>query len=329
MIIREGLYMAITNYRKFVLGSVLVAMTALYAAAIGNAGVGEKSKAVEKDGVALTISVANQRIHADGQPFFEIRFENKSRDYINFYDADACWKWQFVLTKLDAAEGAPAIWKLKFDVNSQAHALAHKQAKSGETCATIIDLANDPPFTFTYVGELERKKSLSLRHLKPGKYEAKATVSLEAPFGKGYHHWTGPLTTEPVQFTVLDSKQRAEPSKKDLAAYDKALKPVLRLTEQVGGLWMNGHFPDIKLAKAADPEDVIAAVVNVNRSNLGTKAYHVLLVKRLKEEDGKRFLALISVGKATKALLCFPIFEDRWWSRSYDATIESVDPPEP
>src|SRR5580704_1410459 len=139
--------------------------------------------------------------------------------------------------------------------------------------------AERPPFTFTYVGEAEGiERSQPLRHLNPGKYEVRATVSLDAPFGKGFHHWTGPLTTEPVQLTVLDRKHRPEPSKKDLAAYDKALQPIIALTsDNGGGLWMNGSFPNVKLAKTSDPDDVIAAVVNVNRANLDTKAYRVLL----------------------------------------------------
>jgi hypothetical protein len=284
---------------------------------------GEKSRAVEKDGVSVTIAVVNRTVFADGQPSLKIRFENTARDYINFYDADACWKWQFVFTKLDAVEGTSKTWRLKFDVIHQGDALAHKQAKPGEACETSIDLANDPPFTFTYIGESERKETaISLRHLQSGKYEVKATVSLEDPFGKGSHHWTGPLTTEAVRFTVVERKLYEAPSKQDLAAYEKAVQPVIKLTQEVGGLWLNGGYPEIKLAKTANPEDVIAAVVNVNKSNLGTKVYRVLLVKRLEEDDGKRFVALISVGKTTKALLCFPVSENQWWSRSYNATVE-------
>jgi hypothetical protein len=303
---------------------VSVALTILAMTTTARADDGAKSKAVEKDGISASISITNQKVDADGQPSLKLRFENTSRDYINLYDVEACWKWQIVFTKLDAAEGTPKTWKLKFDVTSQPHSLAHKQVKAGEACETTIDLVNDPPFTFTYVGEAERvENSDRLRHLNPGKYEVKATVSLEAPFGKGFHHWTGPLTTESAQFTVLDRKNRAAPSQKDLAAYQKALQPIITLTNDNGGLWTNGGFPEIKLSKTSDPEDVITAVVNVNRANLGTKAYLVLLIKRLDGEEGKRFVALISVGKSTKTLLCFPISEGKWWSRTYDASIEA------
>ena len=134
-----------------------------------------------------------------------------------------------------------------------------------------------------------------------------------------------PVATERVQFTVLDRRKRPEPSKEDLAAYDKALQPTITLTNEIGGLWMNGIFQGIDLAKDADPEDVIAAVVNMNRSNIGTKAYRVLRIKRLDGEDGKRFVALISAGKSTKALLCLPLSGKQWWSRVYDAAIESPE----
>jgi hypothetical protein len=309
-------------------GLLFGSLTILSIGSAARADDGAKSKAVEKDGISATISLARQIMLADEQPSLKLRFENTARDYINLYDVDACWNWQFVFTKLDAAKGTPKTWKLKFDVNSQSHPLAHKQVKPGESCETTIDLSSDPPYTFRYVGEEDRiEESKRLRYLNPGKYELRATVSLKAPFGKGYHHWTGPLTTEPVPFTVLDRKHRAEPSKKDLAAYEKALQPVIKLTSDgTGGLWMNGLFPEIKLAKTSEPADVIAAVVNVNRSNLGTKAYHILLIKRLEDEGGKRFVALISVGKVSKALLCFPIAEDQWWSRTYDVSIEA-DPP--
>jgi hypothetical protein len=306
---------------------LVVAITIMASSA--RADDGTKSKPVEKDGISATISVTNQKVLADEQPTFKIRFENTAKDYINLYDADSCWKWQFVLTKLDAAEGTPKTWKLKFDVTSETHDLAFKQVKPSEACETTIDLLNDPPFTFRFVGEpMRNEKSKAVRHLNPGKYEVRATVSLEDPFGKGSHCWTGPVTTEPVQFTVLDRKQRAEPSKKELAAYEKAVQPIIKLTSDPGGLWTNGRSPEIKIEKGADAEDVIAAVVNADRPNLNTKAYRVLYFKKLEGEEGKRIVALIAVGKATKTVLCFPISEDKWWARSYDATIE-VEPAAP
>jgi hypothetical protein len=311
-------------------GLLVAALTIHCLIASAHAEDGATSKAVEKDGIAASISIANQQVNADSQPTLKIRFENTSRDYLTLYEVTSCWKWQVAFTKLDAAEGAGRNWRLQFDVVHDPNAFVFKQVKPGENYEVTIDLENDPPFTFAYTSEAERDKLPSpIRHLKPGKYEARATVALENPFGKDRHLWTGPITTEPVQFTVLDRINRAKPSAKDLAAYDKALQPIITLTNEEHGLWINGAFPNVKLAKDADPEDVIAAAVNVNRSNIGTKAYHVLRIKRLDGEAGKRFVALISAGKSTKAVLCFPISEELWWSRVYDATVETADPTKP
>ncbi len=303
---------------------VLVALIAVFLSLSADADDGAKSQAVEKDGISATVAIANHKVLADDQPSLTIRLQNTSRDDINLYDGNAYWNWRIVFIQLDAGNGEPKHWTLKFDVIENPHSLAFKQLKPGEADETAVDLATDPPFTFTFVGGIERKeKTKSLRHLPPGQYEAVATVSRKDPFGEGRQLWTGPLTTAPVRFTVLGRNGRQEPTQRDRDSYEKAVEPVIKRTHELGGLWMNGGFPEIKIAKAADPEDVIAAVVNVNRSNIGTKAYRVLLIKRLEEEDGKRFVALIAVGKSTKALLCFPIAENRWWSRTYDASVEA------
>ena len=151
-------------------------------------------------------------------------------------------------------------------------------------------------------------------------------VSLDShPFASW---WTGPVTTGagPI-LTVLDRRNRPEPSKENLTAYDKALQPIIAMQDDKNGfgLWMNGLYNGVELAKDADPEDVIAAVVNINRSNIGTKGYRVLRIKRLEGEEGKRFVALIAAGKSTKTLLCLPISDKQWWSRVYTAPIDSAD----
>jgi hypothetical protein len=305
-------------------GLLVVALTLYFVIGSARAGDGAMSKAVEKDGLSVSIGVVSRQVNADEQPVLKIRFENTCRKFMPLYDVNSYAKWRVEFTKVDAADGEPKTWRLTFDANAHREAIINKEVKADEPCEVTIDLENDPQFTFSYVAEAERGKTSSrVRHLKPGKYDVRATVSLEShPFASW---WTGPVTTEPVQFTVLDRRNRLEPSKEDLAAYDKALQPIIDRTNEKHGLWMNGGFPEVKLAKDADPEDVIAAVVNVNRSNIGTKAYRVLLIKRLDHEEGMRFVALISAGKSTKALLCFPIAEKQWWSRVYDAVIESPE----
>ncbi len=282
------------------------------------------SKAVEKDGLSVSIGVANRKVNADEQPVLKIRFDNTSRRFMPLYDVNNYGKWRIVFTKAGAADTEPKTWRLIFDTDAHRDAIVNKEVKGDEPYEVTIDLENDPQFTFSYVAEAERSENTSrVRHLKPGKYEVKATVSLEShPFASW---WTGPVTTEPVQFTVLDRQNRPAPSKEDLAAYDKALQPTIDLTKEKFGLWMNGARGGLHLAKDADPEDVIAAVVNMNRSNIGTKAYRVLRIKRLEDDEGRRFVALISAGKATKALLCFPIADNQWWSRVYGAAIESAE----
>jgi len=80
---------------------------------------GAMSKAVEKDGLSVSIGVVSRKVHADEQPVLKIRFANTSRRFMPLYDVNNCAKWQVVFTRLGAADTEPKTWRLMFDVIAQ------------------------------------------------------------------------------------------------------------------------------------------------------------------------------------------------------------------
>ena len=71
-----------------------------------HAGDGATSKAVEKDGLSVSIGVVSRQVNADEQPILKIRFENTSRKFMPLYDVNSYAKWRVEFTKVDAPDGA-------------------------------------------------------------------------------------------------------------------------------------------------------------------------------------------------------------------------------
>jgi len=279
-----------------------------------------ESKAVEKDGLIITVLIEQRAISADEQPRFLVRFKNTSGDYINLYDIDAFWNWQIRLTNTDnrAVDAGP--WRLRFaTISYGGHPIAHKQVRPGESTEVVINL-NDPPFTFDYEYEGTAKHLVTpVRFLSPGTYRIKARIALQNPFGPGHHEWTGPVSTETVEFTISKTgKHETPPTEEEVAAYDDAINRVTDRLEP-GGLWLNGGFPDIKLPADANAQDVVASAVNTHR--LGSKAYRILRVRRIDRPTGGISAALVKVGATTKVLIFFPDGKDGWWTRFYDTEL--------
>jgi hypothetical protein len=280
-----------------------------------------ESKPVEKDGIAIIISTQKDKLKSDEQPEFVVRFTNTSKDYVNLYDVEAYGDWVMTFSK-NLPKGAPCeTWKVRFDKIASGNNLVHKQLKPGESLEVAVGLS-DPLFTFGYEFAGPESKVLPRRrHLGPGDYRLELTISLKNPFGPGHHLWCGPLKTEPVDFTIANESSTTQPTEREIAAFDKAMEPTIELTREKNGLWLNGGFPEIKLPDGAEAEDVIAAAVNVNRSNLGSKGYRVLRLRQLDGETDKKAAALISVGKSTKVLIFFSLGKGKWWTRFYKADL--------
>jgi len=282
-----------------------------------------ESKPAVKDGVAITVALKQQAISTDDQPHLVVRFTNVAGDYINLYDVNAYFDWEmeFRPAAKDGAKPLPLL--LKMDKLPHRIAIAHLQIKPTESLEVPINL-NDPPFTFHYEsGEAaDHAGGPKIRHLAPGNYQVALTIKLNNPFGKGYHQWSGPLTTEPVELVVgpPNPDQNAAPTAEQSAAYSAAIH---RWTDKFDGLWLNGRFPEIDLPRDARVEDVIEAAVN--RTILESKVYHILktepFVKKGSPEIKPGTASLVQVGKAYKVVIVFP-FENRgWWSRFYDAEV--------
>lgn len=282
------------------------------------------SKPAEKDGISISILSDKNKLKSDEQPAFIVRLTNTSKDYINLYDVEAYGDWTMIFSK---PGDAGARWGVKFDKIHQGDGIAHKQLKAGESLDVAVDL-NDPLFTFVYefVGPVDGALRRNRRHLEAGDYRLDLTISLQNSFGPGYHLWTGPLQTEAIALTIANESRFPKPTEMEISAYDKAMQPTIELTKEKHGLWLNGSFPDIKLADGADADEVIAAAVNRNRSNIGSKAYRVLRIHELDGQADKKSAALISVGKSTKVLIFYSLGGGKWWTRFYAADLQLEKP---
>ena len=283
-----------------------------------------ESTPVVKDGVSVTMSPIQQTISTDEQPRFVVRFSNTGGDYINLYDVGAYWDWRFEFARKDKQSEQPGPWVLRMASIIDRHRIEHRQIKAGENTEVAVDL-NDPPFTFDFVyGGLVKHLVAPVRHLSAGTYQMTITIALQNPFGPGFHEWTGPLTTEPVELVVRQPlpKEITKPTPQEIVAYDEAIH---RMTAnlQPDGLWQNGVSPDINLPKNATAEDVIDAAVN--QTVLASKEYRVLRMQPFSSSGLPRAVsgsaALLQVGQSFKVLIFFPYGNAGWWTRFYDTTI--------
>ena len=285
-----------------------------------------ESKPVEQGGVAVTVVLKPEVIGEEEQPRIVVRFGNSTTDYINLYDVEAFWDWRIRFTNVDAAATNPGPWQLRMNAIPHRYPIASRQIKAGEKLEVLIDL-NDPPFTFAYAyaGSMNRTVQ-PVRHLAPGTYRVSLEVSLRNPLGQpGYHFWTGPVTTEPVDLKIRPRQLvgvDAGPNVDEVAAYDALID---RVTSKLDphGLWLNGVAPDIKLPRVATPEDVVDAAVNTHV--LGSKRYRVFRVRRIERLDQSVSAVLLSVGGKTKVLLFFPGGNVSWWTRFYDVEAATPD----
>jgi hypothetical protein len=284
-----------------------------------------ESKPVAKDGVSIVVSLKQQTISTSAQPQFTVRFTNTATDYINLYDIDAWCDWNIEFASIDKKKDQPQTLALKMDKIPHRIPIAHKQIKPVESLDVNINL-NDPPFTFHYetARPADHAPATSIRHLTPGTYQVILTIKLNNPFGKGYHQWEGPLTTEPIELIVRPStpEESAPPTPEQAAAYSAAIR---RTTDKIDshGLWLNGTFPQINLPSDAKPEDAIEAAVN--QTSLESKAYRILKVEPFKNpsmpENVSGSAAVVQVGKAYKIVIFYPFEKSGWWTRFYDAEI--------
>jgi hypothetical protein len=280
-----------------------------------------ETKPVEKDGLSVTVSMERRAIPADEQPSFVLRFKNTSNGYINLYGINAFWGWQIRFANINKPAGNPGPWKLRFDtIPGRRHYTAHKQVKPGESTEVAINL-NDPPYTFNYVYDGVADHLIApVRSLSPGAYRLEVNVALKNPFGPGHHEWTGPVTTEPVEFTVDPSGSHglgSRPTKEEISAYDQVIQRVTGKLDPHA--WMNGSSGEVKLPAGAKLEDVIALAVN--KHSLESKAYRILRVRQVDRPKVGASAALMEVGAKTKVLIFFPEGKEAWWTRFYDTAL--------
>ncbi len=99
---------------------------------------------------------------------------------------------------------------------------------------------------------------------------------------------------------------------------------VQKLNSDIGGLWINGTYPIIRLPANAKAEEVLAQAVKMTGFDKGNiKTYKIRKVRRIKlNAIGMEncSVALVESDLGTKIFLFRYEGKTSWWTRFYDAS---------
>ena len=322
------------RYRLLILG-ILTACAGLFApsgsaappATLPASQPSLESKAVEKDGVSVKVTLKKPEITQGEQPQFIVRFSNMDDQYANLYGQGEYWDWKVQFTNQDKGVTEPGPWQVRVLAEFDSHAVATTtRLKPGDFIDVPVDLNNTGlPLDYTYTGQMDHLIA-SIKNLRPGTYKMVIEISLGPPplIDTTVKYWTGPITTEPVELKVVAAGARSPgvlASPQELRAYNNAID---RLVKKLGsdGMWTNGLSPDIGLPADAMPEDVVAQAVKKSLSPEEIKVYRILRVREIKFDPpvGRAFAALIQTDARTRILIFYPFASTKgWWTRFYDA----------
>jgi hypothetical protein len=226
------------------------------------------SKAVEKDGLSVQVSLKKSEISADEQPQFTVRFTNTGKEPINLISVDEYSSWKMRFTNVDQTAEDPGPCLIRIAAQDDSRSITKKSLKPGEFADVPVDINKTRFATDFYYDGIVKHLVAPIKHLNPGIYKMTVEIGLSPnpPDGNGTKYWTGPVTTEAVELKVVESGERGpvtEASPQELSAYNVAIEPLVKTFGPDGatplGLWTNGLTSPIPLPRDAKPEDVIAA----------------------------------------------------------------------
>ncbi len=167
------------------------------------------SKPVDKDGLRLSVTLAQKQFTTDEPISFKAHFKNVSDKTFSLFNVTHFWNWDVSLTDLKAA----GPWQMHetFIGLRSPEPTVHK-LQPGDTFDVPVVI--DPKlFEFIWKGNQSRPVA-PVRQLRPGNYRLLVKISLEQnPVAReiAFADWTGTITTEPLEFEVID-KPAARPA---------------------------------------------------------------------------------------------------------------------
>jgi hypothetical protein len=123
---------------------------------------------------------------------------------------DEYWDWKVSFTNTDKTLMYPGPWQLRLEAAFDKHHVASKSLKPADSIEVPVDL-NNPRFPFDFVYEGDVNKPIApIKSLRPGTYRMVVEVQLRTDphDDKTKKYWTGPITSEPIEFKVVDSPSR-------------------------------------------------------------------------------------------------------------------------
>ena len=170
-----------------------------------------ESKAVEKDGLSVKVTLKKPEISEGEQPQFVVRFSNGDDQYANLYGADEYWDWKVQFTNQDTGVTEPGPWQLRVQAAFRRHHIAATRLKPGDFVDVPVDLNNAGfPLDYMYAGPIKHLIA-PIPNLRPGAYKMVIEISLrtDPADDKATKYWTGPITTEPIEFKVVAAAARS------------------------------------------------------------------------------------------------------------------------
>ena len=176
------------------------------------------SKAVVKDGLAVTVALPKATFTADEPLKMEVQFKNVGEQLIVLYDADVFWDWTIKFA--DAKMGGP--WLLRRTFKMERAAASTTEIKAGATWSVPIELDASKAGTFELVWNGKQSEMVPpMARLGPGKYRANIEIDLRdnpTP-DRARAYWVGKVVTEPVEFEIV-AKAAAERTKESMKGWE-------------------------------------------------------------------------------------------------------------
>jgi hypothetical protein len=312
------------RHDSWIIRAIALFLTGLPGVGVAAAASSPESRAVDKDGLAITVVLKQESFGTDPQwPRFAVQFKNVSQADIHLYGVEAYWNWKMWFTKKGPRLNDAGAWLLRFEPVTEHPKAVSRVLKPGEAMEVAVDLNKTPRADgFEREGVPAHPNAKPIQHLPPGSYEMAVQIELQAdPDDRTTPYWTGPAMTHPVEIEAQDVE----------TIYGNAISRVVGTFDQ-HGLWNNGVYPIIKLPPDADVREVIAQAA---KGVYAIKSYRVLDMRRVSIDSLKNLLkepawaAVIQTDTGVKVLIFYSYGDASkgWWTRFYDASLAPATQP--
>lgn len=164
---------------------------------------GLSSKPAVKDGLSVTVTLPKAAFAADESLKFTVQFKNVSDATFSLLDAAYFFNWTIRFE--DVKSGGP--WRQQMGFKAKRPSVPETALKPGEALDAPVELGGiNVPFNLVWEG-IQDREIAPIDHLKPGRYRLLIEITLVGgPVGDrtAHPHWTGTITTNPVEFEISD-----------------------------------------------------------------------------------------------------------------------------